>query len=280
MSDSLAPGRIVAKLLDIGSRRGDAAGRPGAPIRVLLIAAVIPVLFVSNIALAQVSGMATPTPTIGATSPLGIGTGSTVSPTGIPLGSTELASPGISPAPAFSTGTTAMPSNGTTCSTLGTAPSGMYGSTATYDGGGIAMGTATPATAGTMATSEMSTSSGISATSGMSTTSGMMETSGLSGMCGSGSGSIASSSTPTSPTTPGGAARTGIPLGSIEIGNLGVSSAAAVPTISVSPPMFAVGPVPTVPSITSPPTVSSTTTSTIPCPTTGLTGTSSATGGC
>src|SRR6202051_3247618 len=174
MSDSLAPTWIVAKLREMGSRRGDAAGKPGTAIRFALIAAVIPVLFAGNVAVAQVSGMATPTPTIGATSPLGIGTGSTVSPTGIPLGSTELASPGISPAPTFSTGTTAMPSSGTTCSTLGTAPSGMFGSTATFDGGGMAAGTATPATAGTTATSGMSTSSGISATSGMSTTSGMM----------------------------------------------------------------------------------------------------------
>ncbi len=286
MSDSLAPSRIVAKLRGTGSRRGDAAGKPGTAIRFALIAAVIPVLFAGNVAVAQVSGMATPTPSIGATSPLGTGTGSTVSPTGIPLGSTELASPGISPAPAFSTGTTAMPSNGTACSTVGTAPSGMFGSTATFDGGGMTSGSATPATAGTMAAPEMSsssatsTSSGISATSGISTTSGMMETSGLSGMCGSGSGSMASSSTPTSPTTPGGAARAGIPLGSTEIGNLGVSSAAAVPTISASPPVFTGGPVPTIPSVASPPTVSSATTSTIPCPTTGLTGTSSATGGC
>src|SRR6202158_5202717 len=99
--------------------------------------------------------MASPTPTMGATSPLGIGTGSAVSPTGIPLGSTELASPGISPAPTYSTtGTIAMPSNGTTCSTLGTAPSGMYGSTAAYDGGGMTMGTATPATAATSRSEE------------------------------------------------------------------------------------------------------------------------------
>src|SRR5450631_1658859 len=280
MSDSLAPSEIATKLIDRGACRGDAVGKPSSPMRFSLIAAVIPALFVCNIAVAQVTGMATPTPTIGATSPLGIGTGSTVSPTGIPLGSTELATPGISPAPTYSTSTIAMPSNGTTCSTVGTAPSGMYGSTATYDGGGMAMGTATPATAATsgMATSSgMSTSSGISATSGMSTTSGMMETSGLSGMCGSGSSSIASSSTPTSPTTPGGAARTGIPLGSFEIGNLGVSSAAAVPTMSVSPTVGIVGPVPTMPTITSPPTVSSTTTGTFSCPTTG---TSNTAGGC
>jgi hypothetical protein len=89
----------------------------------------------------------------------------------------------------------------------------------------------------------------------------------MSGMCGSGSSSIAASSSPAStlPTTPGGGARTGLPLGSYEIGNLGVSSAAAVPTISVSPTIGAVGSsaslLPTIPAIASPPPASSTTAS-------------------
>jgi hypothetical protein len=237
-------------------------------MRSLLIAAVVPALLVCNVARAQVSGMASPTPTMGATSPLGITSGSSVSPTGIPLGSTELASPGVSPMPTYSTGTIAMPGSSTTCSTLGTSPSAMYGSTATYDGGGTAVGAATPATAATSGTTATSMSSGISATSGMSTTSGMLGTIGLSGMCGSGS-SIASSSTPTStsPTTTGGAARTGIPLGSMEISNLGVSSPAAVPTMSVSPYLGATTLVPTMPTVSSPMT------STVPGLTTGTIGT-------
>src|SRR5207248_8341758 len=149
--------------------------------------------------IAQVSGMASPPLTIGATSPLGMGMGSSVSQTGIPLGSTEIASPGVSPAPPGATGSIAMPGSGTTCSTLGTSPSSMFGSTASFDGGGMAVGTAAPASA---------------ATSGMSTTSGMLDTSGSSGMCGSGSSSVTSSSTPTSSTAPAGGARTGIPMGS------------------------------------------------------------------
>jgi hypothetical protein len=257
MSNRLAPSATVAK------RR--------MPMRISLIAAAVPALFVCNVAMAQVSGMASPTPTMGATSPLGIASGSSVSPTGIPLGSTEIASPGVSPMPTYSTGTIAMPGSSTTCSTLGTSPSAMFGSTATYDGGGTAAGAATPATAmsGTSMSSGISSSSGISATSGMSTTSGMLATTGLSGMCGSGSSSVASSSTPTStsPTTPGGAARTGIPLGSMEIGNLGVSSAATVPTIGVSPYVGAATLVPTMPTVSSP------TTSTMPGLTTGTTGT-------
>src|SRR3984893_4091700 len=259
MSDSFAPSEIVAKPIGINARRGDAVRKRRAPMRYSLIAAVLPTLFVSNIAMAQVSGMASPTPTMSATSPLGITSGSSVSPTGIPMGATEIASPGVSPLPTGSMGTTAMPGSSTTCSTLGTSPSGMFGSTASFDGGGTAVGAATPATAatsGAMAMSGTSMSSGISATSGMSTTSGMLDTTGLSGMCGSGSSSIASSSTPTStsPTTPGGGARTGIPLGSTEIGNLGVGSAAAVPTLGVSPTVGAVGTLPTIPIVTPPST--------------------------
>src|SRR5216683_4114821 len=279
MSDSLASSEIISKPIGAGVRRGDAVFKRRMPMRFSLIAAVLPALFVCNGAMAQVSGMAAPTPTMGATSPLGLGMGSSVSPTGIPMGATEIASPGVSPMPTSVTGAIAMPGSGTTCSTAGTSPSGMYGSTATYDGGGTAAGAAMPATAatsGATAMSATSTSSGISATSGMPTTSGMPETSGMSGMCGSGSSSIASSSTPTStsPTTPGGAARTGIPLGSMEISNLGVSSAPAVPTTGVLPIVGAVGPSPLAPTMTTvSPTTSPTTTSSNPaCATTGTIG--------
>src|ERR1700729_4104346 len=177
-------------------------------MRISLISAVLPMLFVCNVATAQVAGMATPTPSIGATSPLGMGSASAVGPAGIPLGSTEIASPGISPAPADATGTIATTS-GVGCSTLGSAPSSTFGSTASFDGGGMPLGTAPPAEP-----------AGISTSSGPPTTSAMLETSGMSGMCGSGSGSIASSSTPmstptsTAPVVSGGVARTGIPLAS------------------------------------------------------------------
>src|SRR5947199_10849612 len=103
-----------------------------------------------------------------------------------------------------------------------------------------------------------------------STTSGV-DTSGMSGMCGAGSSSIASSSTPTStlPIVPGGFARTGIPLASTEIANLGVSSAPAVPTVGVLPIAGTVGPSAMLQTI---PTVSSPTTSAATCGTTGATG--------
>jgi hypothetical protein len=284
MFDSLAPGEIVAKPIDMAAatRRGDAVRNRRTPTRFSLLAAVLlPALFVGNVAMAQVDGQfdgtVTPTPTIGATSPLGVAG----SPTGIPLGAIEITSPGVSPLPTGVTGTITVPatSSGTACSTVATSPSEMYGSTASYDGGGMAVGNAAPATAansGTTANSGTSTSSATSVTSAMPITSGssgMIDTSGTSGMCGSGSSSTAASSSPTStsPTTPGGGARTGIPFGSFEIGNLGVSSTPAVPVPNVLPIVGTVGPSSLMPTM---PTISPTTPATNPaCATTGTTGT-------
>src|SRR5580692_367891 len=259
MSDSLAPSEIVSKLIDIGARRGDAVCKRKTPMRFCLVAAIFSALVVCNsAAIAQVEDSVMPTPTIGATSPLGMGIGSTSSPTGIPLGSTEISSAGVSPAPTGLAGTISIPatSNGTACSTVATSPSEMYGSSAMYDGGGTTPGASTPATAvdpGTLPIPGIPTPSnaGTSMSPAMSTSSGMLDTSGTSGMCGSGSGSIAASSTPTStlPTTPGGAARTGIPFGSYEIGNLGVSSTPAVPVPNVLPTVSTVGPSPVVPTM-------------------------------
>jgi hypothetical protein len=93
---------------------------------------------------------------------------------------------------------------------------------------------------------------GASTTTGIPPTSALIDTSGMSGMCGSGAANLAMSSTPTSPTTPGGLPRTGIPLGSTEISNLGVSSAAAVPTIGVAPSVGGVATLPSVPTVTIP----------------------------
>src|SRR5438132_10586610 len=97
--------------------------------RFSLIAAVLPALFVCNVAMAQVDGQfdgtVTPTPTIGATSPLGVAMGGSGSPAGIPLGSTEITSPGVSPLPTGVTGTITIPTTttSTACSTVATSPS-------------------------------------------------------------------------------------------------------------------------------------------------------------
>ena len=67
---------------------------------------------------AQVGATASP---LGITSPLGMGAGSAVPPVGIPLGATELATPGLSPLPTNS--------NSTACSIVG-------GASSLFDGGG------------------------------------------------------------------------------------------------------------------------------------------------
>ena len=105
-------------------------------MRRVLIAAMLAALFGSSPAFAQVGGMGSPTPGIAGTSPLGVTPGSRVSPAGIPMGSTELASPGISPPP---TGTLGMTGTGTTCSATG-GSSAMSGLGTTFDGGGSHVG--------------------------------------------------------------------------------------------------------------------------------------------
>jgi hypothetical protein len=190
-----------------------------------------------------------PTPSLSATSPLGMVPSAPVGGTGIPFGATEIASPGVSPAPISST------IGGTVCSTIGTAPSTMFGSASNFDGGGMPVGTVTP-----QSTMAMQSSSGIPPTSAL------IDTSGTQSMCGAGSGNLAASSTPTSPTTPGGVPRTGIPMGSTEIGNLGVSSAAAVPIITVTPTIAPT--IQTVPAVTLP----APNTTTVPAATDTITG--------
>src|SRR5258708_13851911 len=95
----------------------------------------------------------TAVPSLGATSPLGIGTNGAVGTTGLPMGATEINSAGVSPAATGSvTGTIALPtsgaitSSGTTCSTGGISASGTFGSTARFDRGGAASANAPPCT--------------------------------------------------------------------------------------------------------------------------------------
>ena len=152
-----------------------------------LIAAILTVLLGSTPVFAQVGGIGSPTPGMGLTSPLGMAPGLPVPPAGIPLGATELASPGISPVPS---GMTGMTESDPSCSSVGTSSSGSY------DGGGIAVG------------------------AGMS----------MSGTCGTDTGSSAASTIAAPTTSPGGASKAGIPLGSVEIGNAGTSPLVAAPT--------------------------------------------------
>jgi hypothetical protein len=92
---------------------------------------------------AQVGGTSVLTPGIAATSPLGVlgalQPGTSVGPIGIPLGATELTSPGISP---MLTDPTSVMALGTTCSggDASTGISGGISGISTYDGGGLAVG--------------------------------------------------------------------------------------------------------------------------------------------
>jgi hypothetical protein len=283
MSDNLTASVPVAKMSDMGACRRNSVGKRKMPTRFVSTAVVLAALFSCNVALAQADipfdGTVTPTPTMGATSPLGITSGSGASPAGIPLGSTEITSAGLSPVPTGVTGTITIPNPGsaTACPTVGTPPSELFGSTASYDGGGLTVGTTPPATAAYSGTTTSGTATPLTTTSGTATplptsvTSAMPmssaaygtpDTSGMSGACGSGYGSLAASSAPTStsPTVPGGAARTGLPLGSFEISNLGVGSTPAVPLPSVLPVAGAMAPsspAPTLPTLA--PVTSSTT---------------------
>ena len=119
--------------------------------------------------------------------------------TGIPFGATGLDSPGLSPAP---TGTIGPTGNGTMCSAMGDSSSSVSGTNSTYDGGGIGMGASSLAS---------------SATCGM--------TSGAS-----------SAATLAPPPAPGSISQSGIPLGSFEINNAGVSPPVVVPAPSASMP--------------------------------------------
>src|SRR6266851_4469038 len=78
-------------------------------MRLLLIVAAAWSLLCAGPAPAQVEDPLDPltaTPSLGATSPLGIGTNGSVGTTGLPMGATEINSAGVSPAPTGSvTGT-------------------------------------------------------------------------------------------------------------------------------------------------------------------------------
>jgi hypothetical protein len=120
--------------------------------------------------------------------------------TGIPFGATGLDLPGLSPAPTGTMG----PGNSTMCSAAGNSSPSLSGTGAIYDGGGLGMGT-----------SSLANSATCDATSG---------------------NAASSAATLASPPSPGGTSGAGIPLGSVEINNAGVSPPIAVPAPSFSMP--------------------------------------------
>jgi len=221
----------------------------------ILVAATVWSLCNVGAAFAQV-GMGTVTPPLGVTSPLGIGAAAPVGATGLPLGATELATPGVSPMTSGSSASSAMTTPSACSSTMGamqTAASGVGNSTSATPGSLPGESSATGAISGTSAPTALFDGTGIAGTA--------------SGTCASAttasSSPTASASSPTvgSRTTLG---RAGIPLGSTELGTGGLS------------------PLPD-PTLQNQSTVVPTAPSTVPCPTTGtstMAGSSMFSGGC
>lgn len=190
-----------------------------------VMATAAAVLLGCGSAFAQVGGTSTssePSP-LGMTSPLGIGAGSPVAPTGIPLGATELASPGLSSA---APGTS--PLGLTTRST--TPCSGIGGSMPqTSDG----MGSSSAGTGSGIGTSSAGTGSGMgTSTAGISGSTAVFDGGGIAGTAagdcpavGSNAlaGPAASASSPTGTGSTSSVGRAGIPLGSTQLGAGGLS---------------------------------------------------------
>ena len=207
-------------------------------------------------AYAQVGGMGIfPGPALGMTSPLGVGPGSPVAPTRIPMGATELTSSGVSPL------------------TSGASPLGLaIGGIATCSSAGGSLSQAMP---------------GTSFNTGMSTAGTVGSTTIFDGGGTSGSASGTCAGTAGAPPSAGSAApstgmgstssvsRLGIPLGSTEIGVGGLSPPSVALTPNPLAPLMTLTPLVVTPNPTAP---LSTLGSTAPCLTTG-TGTLSIAGG-
>jgi hypothetical protein len=121
---------------------------------------------------AQVGGMGALTPNagMGTTSPLGMSTsGTTVAPTGIPLGAAPLATPGVT------SGTSNGVASATACSSpgMGAMTSSGMGSTALFDNSGVGLmtGATQPGSAAPVTTACGGASPGASGTSWQSSTS-------------------------------------------------------------------------------------------------------------
>jgi hypothetical protein len=167
-----------------------------ATVRRELITAILATLLGCNPVFAQVGGIGSPSPGMGLTSPFGMSSAAgSVGPTGLPLGATELAAPGLSPAPPSTFG-----SGLTICSAV--VGAGSSSATGTFDGGGVGSSAGMPQTA-------------------------MGETNSASaGACNQASGAGSAGTLQSTTPSPGSTAPLGIgtiPLGSTELGNAGVS---------------------------------------------------------
>jgi hypothetical protein len=161
-------------------------------VRRELIAATLITLVGCHPVFAQVGGMASPTPGMGLTTPFGMSVANgSVGPTGVPLGATEIPTPGISPTPSGSLG-----AGSTICSgVIGAATNGVIG---LFDGGGVGTAAGTSQAASTCSqTNQASDTSSVG--------NGQLTTSSVNSAGPLGIGTI--------------------PMGSIELSNGGVSPA-------------------------------------------------------
>lgn len=161
-----------------------------------LIASILATLLGSNPVFAQVGGIGSPSPGMGLTSPFGMSSAAgPVGAAGLPLGATELATPGLSPAPPSTLG-----SGFTICSAVVGASSNS--ASGLFDGGGVG------------------TSAGASPTA-------MGETNSTSAsVCNQASGAGSAGTLQSTTTSPGSGAPLGIgtiPMGSTELDRGGVS---------------------------------------------------------
>ena len=161
-----------------------------------LIVASLAILLDCSPVFAQVAGIGSPMPGMGVTSPFGMGSAAgSVGPTGVPLGATELATPGLSPAPPSTFG-----SGFTVCFAVVGVPSTAV--TGLYDDGGL--GTATGMSPTSMGTTSAASASTCNQATGSSNP-----------------GTLSPSGTPPSSSAlPGIGA---IPMGSTELNGAGVS---------------------------------------------------------
>jgi hypothetical protein len=166
-------------------------------VRCELIAGVLAALLGCNPVSAQVGGIGSLTPGMGPTSPFGMSsaTAGSVGPAGLPLGATELATPGLSPAPPSTLG-----SGFSICSAV--VGAGANSATGLFDGGGVG------------------TSAGMSPTAMAGTSSASASA------CNQASGAGSAGTLQSTTSLPGSSALLGIgtiPLGSTELGSAGVS---------------------------------------------------------
>ena len=201
-------------------------------------------------AYAQARTSTSPLPAFGMTSPLGI-PNAPVGQTGIPLGATELATPGVSP-----TTSGASPMLGATCGGISSVPPSA------------AMGSSTTGTSPNMGNPVTGASAGMGGS--VPGTSGTATPFDGGGMAASAPGACAASATASPPLAssmgPGSSVgMVGIPLGSTELGGGGLSPPSVALSPNASAPAITLTPFPT-PSNPSAPL--STPHSTAPCTTT------------